>query len=112
LSGSAPVACGGAVIGDLFAERERASAMAVYTLGCVHIISTFFFMHIDYWQSAHRTRFVYSRFALHPTLSIVIVVGPIAGGKECIICIQTYLLYIRLHRADDWGSIRIFCTCR
>ncbi|KAJ6595852.1 major facilitator superfamily domain-containing protein [Mycena vulgaris] len=33
LSGSAPVACGGAVISDLFSERERASAMAVYTLG-------------------------------------------------------------------------------
>jgi len=33
LSGSAPVACGGAVISDLFDERERASAMAVYTMG-------------------------------------------------------------------------------
>ncbi|KAJ7512748.1 major facilitator superfamily domain-containing protein [Mycena galericulata] len=33
LSGSAPVACGGAVISDLFSERERASAMAVYSLG-------------------------------------------------------------------------------
>ncbi|KAJ7666150.1 multidrug resistance protein 4 [Mycena polygramma] len=32
-SGSAPVACGGAVISDLFSERERASAMAVYSLG-------------------------------------------------------------------------------
>ncbi|KAJ7108531.1 major facilitator superfamily domain-containing protein [Mycena epipterygia] len=33
LSGSAPVSCGGAVISDLFSERERASAMAVYSLG-------------------------------------------------------------------------------
>ncbi|KAK7044726.1 major facilitator superfamily domain-containing protein [Favolaschia claudopus] len=33
LSGSAPVACGGAVISDLFNEEERASAMALYTLG-------------------------------------------------------------------------------
>ncbi|KAJ7211233.1 multidrug resistance protein 4 [Mycena pura] len=33
LSGSAPVACGGAVISDLFSERERASAMALYSLG-------------------------------------------------------------------------------
>ncbi|KAF8187021.1 multidrug resistance protein 4 [Mycena galopus ATCC 62051] len=32
LSGSAPVACGPAVISDLFNERERASAMAVFTL--------------------------------------------------------------------------------
>ncbi|KAJ7033665.1 major facilitator superfamily domain-containing protein [Mycena alexandri] len=32
-SGGAPSACGGAVISDLFAERERASAMAVYSLG-------------------------------------------------------------------------------
>ncbi|KAJ7431332.1 multidrug resistance protein 4 [Mycena latifolia] len=33
LSGSAPVACGAAVISDLFCERERASAMAIYSLG-------------------------------------------------------------------------------
>ncbi|KAF7319036.1 hypothetical protein HMN09_00239800 [Mycena chlorophos] len=33
LSGSAPVACGGAVVSDLFNERERASAMALYSLG-------------------------------------------------------------------------------
>ncbi|KAG5733252.1 hypothetical protein E4T56_gene20850 [Termitomyces sp. T112] len=32
-SGSAPIACGGGTIGDLFSDRERASAMAVYTLG-------------------------------------------------------------------------------
>ncbi|KAG5349464.1 hypothetical protein C0989_003627 [Termitomyces sp. Mn162] len=29
----APIACGGGTIGDLFSDRERASAMAVYTLG-------------------------------------------------------------------------------
>ncbi|KAF5390887.1 hypothetical protein D9757_004505 [Collybiopsis confluens] len=33
LSGSAPIACGGGSIGDLFSERERASAMAIYSLG-------------------------------------------------------------------------------
>jgi len=33
LSGSAPIACGGGSIGDLFSDRERASAMAVYSLG-------------------------------------------------------------------------------
>ncbi|KAJ7740046.1 major facilitator superfamily domain-containing protein [Mycena maculata] len=33
LSGSAPVACGAAVISDLFSERERASAMSVYSVG-------------------------------------------------------------------------------
>ncbi|KAF7325718.1 hypothetical protein MKEN_00422100 [Mycena kentingensis (nom. inval.)] len=33
LSGSAPVSCGGAVVSDLFDERERASAMALYSLG-------------------------------------------------------------------------------
>lgn len=32
-SGSAPIACGGGSIGDLFSERDRASAMAVYSLG-------------------------------------------------------------------------------
>ncbi|KAG6916739.1 hypothetical protein DXG01_005559 [Tephrocybe rancida] len=32
-SGSAPVSCGGGSMGDLFSERERASAMAVYSLG-------------------------------------------------------------------------------
>ncbi|KAI0053098.1 MFS general substrate transporter [Auriscalpium vulgare] len=31
--GAAPLAIGGGVIGDLFAARDRASAMAVYTLG-------------------------------------------------------------------------------
>ncbi|KAF8637929.1 hypothetical protein AX17_002550 [Amanita inopinata Kibby_2008] len=33
LSASAPIACGGGSIGDLFSERDRASAMAVYSLG-------------------------------------------------------------------------------
>ncbi|KAG2146698.1 major facilitator superfamily domain-containing protein [Suillus clintonianus] len=33
LAGSAPIACGGGVVSDLFAERERASAMALYSLG-------------------------------------------------------------------------------
>ncbi|ESK94908.1 mfs multidrug [Moniliophthora roreri MCA 2997] len=32
-SGSAPIACGGGSISDLFAPHERASAMALYTLG-------------------------------------------------------------------------------
>ncbi|KAG6830112.1 hypothetical protein H0H92_002161 [Tricholoma furcatifolium] len=32
-SGSAPIACGGGSVGDLFSERDRASAMAVYSLG-------------------------------------------------------------------------------
>ncbi|KAA1466239.1 multidrug resistance protein 4 [Dentipellis sp. KUC8613] len=31
--GSAPIACGGGVIGDLFSERDRATAMAIYSLG-------------------------------------------------------------------------------
>ncbi|KAE9388907.1 multidrug resistance protein 4 [Gymnopus androsaceus JB14] len=33
LSGSAPIACGGGSIGDLFSEHDRASAMAIYSLG-------------------------------------------------------------------------------
>ncbi|KAJ3726767.1 multidrug resistance protein 4 [Lentinula raphanica] len=32
-SGSAPIACGGGSIGDLFSEHDRASAMAIYSLG-------------------------------------------------------------------------------
>ena len=32
-AGSAPIACGGGTISDLFSEKERASAMAIYTLG-------------------------------------------------------------------------------
>lgn len=32
-SGSAPVACGGGSVGDLFAEKDRALAMALYSLG-------------------------------------------------------------------------------
>ncbi|CAK5262918.1 unnamed protein product [Mycena citricolor] len=32
-TGSAPVACGGGVISDLFSERDRAAAMAIYSLG-------------------------------------------------------------------------------
>ncbi|KIM47059.1 hypothetical protein M413DRAFT_440604 [Hebeloma cylindrosporum] len=33
LSGSAPIACGGGSVSDLFSERDRASAMALYSLG-------------------------------------------------------------------------------
>lgn len=32
-AGSAPIACGQGSIGDLFSERDRASAMALFTLG-------------------------------------------------------------------------------
>ena len=32
-AGSAPIACGGGSISDLFSEKERASAMAIYSLG-------------------------------------------------------------------------------
>ncbi len=32
-SGSAPIAIGGGVVGDLFSERDRASAMALFSLG-------------------------------------------------------------------------------
>ncbi|PPQ86651.1 hypothetical protein CVT25_006835 [Psilocybe cyanescens] len=32
-SGSAPIACGGGSVGDLFAAKDRASAMALYSLG-------------------------------------------------------------------------------
>lgn len=33
LAGSAPVACGGGVVSDLFSERDRAAGMALYNLG-------------------------------------------------------------------------------
>ena len=32
LAGSAPIAIGGGSVADLFSERERASAMALYTI--------------------------------------------------------------------------------
>lgn len=32
-SGAAPLACGGGSVGDLFDERDRAAAMAVYNVG-------------------------------------------------------------------------------
>ena len=32
-TGSAPIAIGGGSVGDLFSERDRASAMALYSLG-------------------------------------------------------------------------------
>ncbi|KAG1762330.1 multidrug resistance protein 4 [Suillus placidus] len=32
-AGSAPIACGGGVVSDLFSERDRASAMALYYVG-------------------------------------------------------------------------------
>ncbi|KAG2348787.1 MFS general substrate transporter [Suillus weaverae] len=33
LAGSAPIACGGGVVSDLFAERDRALAVALYSIG-------------------------------------------------------------------------------
>ncbi|KAG1872587.1 multidrug resistance protein 4 [Suillus tomentosus] len=36
LAGSAPIACGSGVISDLFLEHERASAMALYSIGPMH----------------------------------------------------------------------------
>ena len=64
-SGSAPVGIGGGSIGDLFSERDRASAMALWTLG--PLIGTYFPI------------FIGPSFLAYPNLPGP-VVGPVAGG--------------------------------
>jgi MFS family permease len=82
LSGSAPVVCGTAVISDLFDERDRASAMAVYTLGCVSIVTFCLpaFIIIAAARSLGPVRMFSSTMCA--TRIIFTVVGPICGDTE------------------------------
>jgi len=64
LSSSAPIACGGGSVSDLFSERDRASAMALYSLGPLIGMYTV--------QRDNLERF--NIFIVGP------VVGPVAGG--------------------------------
>jgi len=79
LSGSAPIACGGGSISDLFSERDRASAMAVYSLGPLIGVSS-------------------TRHSNHPGLDLLIIF------RTCRWTGRRWL-----HRSDDWGRIYLYC---
>ena len=79
LSGSAPIACGGGSISDLFSERDRASAMAVYSLGPLIGVSS-------------------TRHSNYSTLDLLIVF------RTCRWTGRRWL-----HRSDDWGKIYLYC---
>ena len=63
LSGSAPLAIGGGTVSDVFAEHERAAAMALYTLGPL--------------LGKHRYVLVILEL---PNVHVGPAIGPVAGG--------------------------------
>lgn len=84
MSGSAPIACGGGVVSDLFSERDRAAAMAIYSLGPLIGPGNLF-------------------PRVHMSLAhIFSVVGPIAGYVKLGLERRFTYHFQRICHRDDW----------
>nr|GAT59330.1 predicted protein [Mycena chlorophos] len=88
-SGSAPIACGGGVISDLFSERDRAAAMAIYSLGPL----------IGPVVGPIAGGFVTEKIGIKYVFVIVAVLGAVASAFGIPFLRETYAPIIRLRRA-------------
>ncbi|KAF7332555.1 SAP domain-containing protein [Mycena kentingensis (nom. inval.)] len=88
-SGSAPIACGGGVISDLFSERDRAAAMALFSLGPL----------IGPVIGPIVGGFVTQEIGIKYVFIIVAGLGGIASAVGIPILRETYAPTIRLRRA-------------
>ncbi|KAJ7368886.1 major facilitator superfamily domain-containing protein [Mycena albidolilacea] len=89
VSGSAPIACGGGVVSDLFSERDRAAAMAIYSLGPL----------IGPVVGPIMGGFVTETVGIKYVFIIVAGLGGIASAIGIPILRETYAPLIRLKRA-------------
>ncbi|KAF7302176.1 SAP domain-containing protein [Mycena indigotica] len=90
-SGSAPIACGGGVISDLFSERDRAAAMAIYSLGPL----------IGPVVGPIAGGFVTQKIGIKYVFIIVAGLGGIASAFGIPFLRETYAPVIRLRRAKN-----------
>ncbi|KAJ6521111.1 multidrug resistance protein 4 [Mycena capillaripes] len=88
-SGSAPIACGGGVISDLFSERDRAAAMAIYSLGPL----------IGPVVGPIMGGFVTEKVGIKYVFIIVAGIGGLASAVGIPLLRETYAPILRLRRA-------------
>ncbi|KAJ7217316.1 major facilitator superfamily domain-containing protein [Mycena pura] len=88
-SGSAPIACGGGVISDLFSERDRAAAMAIYSLGPL----------IGPVVGPIAGGFVTEKIGIKYVFIIVAALCGVASAYGLPCLVETYAPIIRLRRA-------------
>ncbi|KAJ7246604.1 major facilitator superfamily domain-containing protein [Mycena haematopus] len=91
ISGSAPIACGGGVVSDLFSERDRAAAMAIYSLGPL----------IGPVVGPIMGGFVTETIGIKYVFIIVAAAGGIASAVGIPFLRETYAPLIRLRRAKN-----------
>ncbi|KAJ6455268.1 major facilitator superfamily domain-containing protein [Mycena vitilis] len=91
-SGSAPLACGGGVIGDLFSERDRAAAMALYNLGPLigPVVGPIL---------GGKEGFVTEKIGIKYVFIIVAAVGGLSSALGIPLLRETYAPLIRLRKA-------------
>ncbi|PPQ99251.1 hypothetical protein CVT24_009296 [Panaeolus cyanescens] len=90
LGGSAPIACGGGTVGDLFSERDRASAMALFSLGPL----------VGPVVGPIAGGFITQNVGIK---YVFIVIGALCGVASCVgipVLRETYAPIIRLRRAQ------------
>ncbi|KAK7062206.1 hypothetical protein R3P38DRAFT_3303206 [Favolaschia claudopus] len=88
ISGSAPIACGGGVISDLFSERDRAAAMAIYSVGPL----------IGPVVGPIAGGFVTETVGIKWVFIIVAILGGVSGAIGIPILRETYAPIIRMRR--------------
>ncbi|KAJ6486473.1 major facilitator superfamily domain-containing protein [Mycena vitilis] len=93
-SGSAPIACGGGVVSDLFSERDRAAAMAIYSLGPL----------IGPVVGPIMGGFVTEKVGIKYVFIIVAAVGGLASALGIPLLRETYAPLIRLRKAKKAGG--------
>ncbi|KAJ7129185.1 major facilitator superfamily domain-containing protein [Mycena epipterygia] len=93
-SGSAPIACGGGVISDLFSEQDRAAAMAIYSLGPL----------IGPVIGPIAGGFVTESIGIKYVFIIVAGLGGIASAVGIPLLRETYAPILRLRKAKKSGD--------
>ncbi|KAF8187344.1 major facilitator superfamily domain-containing protein [Mycena galopus ATCC 62051] len=89
VSGSAPIACGGGVVSDLFSERDHAVAMAIYSLGPV----------IRPGLGPIMSGFVTGTIGIKYVFIIVAGLGGVASAPDIPFLKETYAPLLRLRLA-------------
>ncbi|KAF8155763.1 multidrug resistance protein 4 [Crassisporium funariophilum] len=94
LAGSAPIACGAGSIGDLFAERDRASAMALFSLGPL----------IGPVVGPVAGGFIAQSIGIKWVFIVIAIVCAITSAVGIPVLRETYGPVIRLRRAQKSGD--------
>ncbi|KAG2156043.1 major facilitator superfamily domain-containing protein [Suillus clintonianus] len=95
LAGSAPIACGSGVISDLFLEHERASAMALYSIG--PMIGEFYPFTQGPAIGPIMGGFIAESVGVHYVFYVIVAISGVAAILGIPLMRETYAPLIRLH---------------